>query len=462
MRSPKIGLLPLYIALYDSAVPEARKKVEAFYAQIADALRKRGLEVATAPTCRLEPEFAAAVKGFEEAEVDAIVTLHLAYSPSLESAAVLAGTPLPVIVLDTTPTYSFGADVDPAEIMGNHGIHGVQDMCNLLIRNGKPFQIEAGHWQQSDVLDRVAGWAKAAQTASAMSHARVGLAGDAFKGMGDFAVPFDVMKSTIGIETVPLDPQVLQSFVPAEDDPAVAEEMVSDLQAFAVQDLDSDVHRRSVRAGLALRRWIESEKLTAVTVNFLDVDAVGLPTMPFLEISKGMARGIGFGGEGDVLTAALVGALASVYPQTSFTEMFCPDWEGGSVFMSHMGEMNLDLVDGKPLLTNKAFPWSNAGQPAVAAGRFKGGDAVLVNLAPGPEWTYTLVICPGEMLKVKEDRMKDTIRGWFKPALPLNDFLAAYSSLGGTHHSAVVYGDVTEDLVRFGELMGWDVAVLCE
>jgi len=452
----------LYIALYDTAVPEARKDVEAFYAQIADALRARGLEVATAPVCRLEPEFAEAVKRFEAAGVDAIVTLHLAYSPSLESAAVLAGTALPLIVLDTTPTYSFGADVDPSEIMANHGIHGVQDMCNLLIRNGKSFEIEAGHWQQSDVLDRVAGWAKAAQVVSALRPARVGLAGDAFKGMGDFAVPADVMKSTIGIETVPLDPKVLQSYIPAENDPAVAAEIADDLKAFTVQDLDEDVHRRSVRAGLAIRRWIEAETLSALSINFLAVDDSGLPTMPFLEISKAMARGIGYGGEGDVLTAALVGALASVYPQTSFTEMFCPDWEGGSVFMSHMGEMNLDLVDGKPLLTNKDFPWSSAGKPAVAAGRFKGGDAVLVNLAPGPDWTYTLVICPGAMQSIKQDRMKDTIRGWFKPALPLADFLAAYSSLGGTHHSAVVYGDVAEEIIRFGELMGWDVAVLSE
>jgi len=305
MRSPKIGLLPLYIALYDQAMPEARKDAEAFYEQIAGALRKRGLEVATAPTCRLAPEFAAAVKGFEDAGADAIVTLHLAYSPSLESAAVLAGTPLPLIVLDTTPTYNFGANVDPAEIMGNHGIHGVQDMCNLLIRSGKAFQIEAGHWEKSDVLDRVAGWAKAAQLASAIQGARVGLVGEAFKGMGDFAVPFNVMQSTIGIETVLLDPKVLQSFVPLEDDPEVAKEMADDLEAFVVEDLDMDVHRRSVRAGLAIRRWIEAERLTALTVNFLVVDDSGLPTMPFLEISKAMARGIGYGGEGDVLTAGL-------------------------------------------------------------------------------------------------------------------------------------------------------------
>lgn len=460
MSNPKIGLLPLYIALYDQAAPERRPQMEAFQQTIAGALGQRGLEVVTTPLCRVESEFAAAMKTFEDAGVDAIVTLHLAYSPSEESAEVLARTRLPIIVLDTTPTFSFGPDVDPDEIMGNHGIHGVQDMCNLLIRNGKAFQIEAGHWEKSDVLERVAGWAKAAQVVSALRRARVGLVGEPFKGMGDFAVPIDVMRSTIGIETVPLDPAML--VVPAEDDPAVGKEMAADRQAFRVEDLDPDVHLRTARAGLALRRWIEEEKLTAITVNFLQVDDSGLPTMPFVEISKAMARGIGYSGEGDVLTAALVGALASVYPQTSFTEMFCPDWEGGSVFMSHMGEINLDLVDGKPLLTNKAFPWSNAGQPAVAAGRFKGGEAVLVNLAPGPEWIYTLLICPGAMLEVKQDRMKDTIRGWFKPAMPLADFLAAYSCLGGTHHSAVVYGDVTEEIARFGELMGWEVAVLCE
>ena len=49
----------------------------------------------------------------------------------------LAGTDLPIVVLDTTPGYAFGPTTDPAEIMYNHGIHGVQDMCNLLIRNGK-------------------------------------------------------------------------------------------------------------------------------------------------------------------------------------------------------------------------------------------------------------------------------------------------------------------------------------
>ena len=136
MVEPKIGLLPLYIELYDKAVPEARGRIDAFYETICGEMERRGVEVLRAPVCRLKNEFAAAVGSFEKAGAEAIVTLHLAYSPSLESAETLAKTSLPIIVLDTTPTYEYSPGQDPTELMFNHGIHGVQDMCNVLIRKG--------------------------------------------------------------------------------------------------------------------------------------------------------------------------------------------------------------------------------------------------------------------------------------------------------------------------------------
>jgi hypothetical protein len=52
--------------------------------------------------------------------------------------------------------------------------------------------------------------------------------------------------------------------------------------------------------------------MTAQTINFGDIKGdPGLPVMPFLEASKAMARGIGYGGEGDVLTAAFLRGSAS-------------------------------------------------------------------------------------------------------------------------------------------------------
>lgn len=461
MRQPKIGLLPLYLALYDKALPDARARIDGFRETIIRELKKRGMDVVAAPVCRVAAEFELAVKSFEDSRADAIVTLHLAYSPSLESAGTLARTKLPLIVLDTTPTYAYGPTQDPDELMYNHGIHGVQDLCNLLIRNGKAFQIEAGHWEKSDVLDRIAEWARAAMLASSMRSARVGRIGEPFNGMGDFAVPPEVL-ARLGIRVFPTDFAQVSSLLPPEDDAEVRAEIQADLNRFAHDGVDSAAHLATARASLAVRRWIEKHELTAFSMNFDAIDeSSGMPTVPFLEASKGMSRGIGYAGEGDVLTAALVGALASAYPETSFTEMFCPDWENGTVFMSHMAEINPDLCAHKPILMKKPMPWVAAGDPVIAVGRFKAGNAVLANLAPCGGDEFTFIVAPVAVMDVPgEDRMGDAIRGWIKPELPLADFLERYSREGGTHHSAIVYGDVARDMVRFAAMMGWRSVVL--
>lgn len=461
MNKPKIGLLPLYLELYDKTSSDKRPRMDTFYQVITTALRKRGLDVMTTPLCRVKSEFKVAITAFEKAGVDALITLHLAYSPSLESSDALAATRLPVIVLDTTPVYDFGPNQDPDEIMYNHGIHGVQDMCNLLVRNGKPFKIEAGHWQKSDVLDRVTGWIRSAQLVSAMRSARVGRIGRAFKGMGDFAVPPEILKGTIGIETVPCDLKAMMKLVSKIKRSDIESEMAADRKQFAIRKLDADAHCRAVHVGLAVRRWIQKEKLTAFTVNFLSVDkASGLPTVPFLEASLAMARGLGYAAEGDVLTAALVGALASVYPDTTFTEMFCPDWKNNQVFLSHMGELNIRLAYGKPGLALPPFPFTDVADPVRVVGRLRGGEAVFVNLAPLTDEKYRLIIVPCTMMDVKgKDNMKNSIRGWFKPQIPIADFLEDYSRLGGTHHAALVYGDCAGEIAGFGEFMGWETVL---
>ena len=59
-----------------------------------------------------------------------------------------------------------------------------------------------------------------------------------------------------------------------------------------------------------------------------------------------------------------------------------------------------------------------------------------------------------------EDKMADSIHGWFKPSMSVAGFLAAYSRAGGTHHSALVYGKVADDIVRWGRLMEWNTVLL--
>ncbi|MGD9938998.1 MAG: hypothetical protein AB7T74_04270 [Clostridia bacterium] len=463
MAQGKIGLLPLYIKLYDDVHQESRPMMDAFYDTIASAFTKRGIQVVIAPVCRVSEEFASAVKSFEESDVDAIVTLHLAYSPSLESARILATTKLPILVLDTTPSWSYGPTQDPEALMYNHGIHGVQDMCSLLVRNSKPFLIEAGHWERSNVLDRIIGHLPAARAALMMKQGRVGLLGNPFPGMGDFYVSAERLESTIGACVTPLTQNVLEENLSAITPEDIEKEIAHDLQLFKQIDLDQSAHRRSVWLGLALRRWMKNEDLSAFTFNFQDMEKrLGYPTVPFLEASKAMARGVGYAGEGDVLTAMLVAAMACMHPDVSFTEMFCPDWENNSIFLSHMGELNWALSDVKASIRTMAdYTYSATDVPAFLTGRFKPGNIALINLTPAGESGYRMIIIPASMLPIDgEDRMEASIHGWFKPSLPIADFLTSYSNYGGTHHLALVYDPSLGTLKNFATLMGWETIVI--
>ncbi len=464
MRYPKIGLLPLYVELYDRSTPEIRPDIERAYRHAAELLRQQHLEVLETSVCRLEAEFAAAIAQFEQADVDAVVTLHLAYSPSLESEKVLAATQLPLLILDTTPTYTFDQTTDDSAIMLNHGIHGVQDMCNLLRRNGKAYQIFAGHMEHSDVTARVAGAARAAMVAHELRRSRIGLVGEPFAGMGDFRVPAEAMERELGIVTVPYDFEKGAARVAAVTPAEVEAEYEADCRRFAVDPaMPRAVYDRTAPTCLAIRRWAAEEKLTGYTINFLETAGrpAGLPVMPFTECCTAMANGVGYAGEGDVLTAALVGALLQTYPETTFVEMFCPDWEHGSVFLSHMGEFNYAVADGKPLLQEKPFPFTDAENPTVAYQTMKGGRAVLVNLAPFGDGRYTLTLADGEMLSIRgENRLAKAVNGWFRPDTPLPAFLEAYSRAGATHHSALVYGCTAAELQSLGELLPCSVVCI--
>jgi L-arabinose isomerase len=327
----------------------------------------------------------------------------------------------------------------------------------MLLRNEKDFFIEAGHWEKSDVIDRVVKRISAVTMASSMSSMRVGRIGGAFKGMGDFQVSPELLKETIGIETIDIDAEEISELIPSEKDNKVKEEIELDKKIFNVNKLDEKIHLNSVRIGLAVRKWIEREDLGAFTMNFSSIGKEsGFPTLPFLEASKAMARSIGYAGEGDIITAALVGALFSLSKKTSFAEMFCPDWKGNRIFLSHMGEINTELVYGKPNLTEKDLPFIELGNPAIAFGRFQPGKAILVNLAP-MNGSYTLIVSQIEMVDVKNNKMADTICGWFEPKKNIADFLSEFSQAGGTHHSALVYGDDKDIIIDFGNIMGWKV-----
>ena len=267
--------------------------------------------------------------------------------------------------------------------------------------------------------------------------------------------------SVYGAEVSYMTPEVVAEYLAKVTDEEIDAEMALEKTKYNVEVTYHEEHKLATKSGLAIRKWMEEKGLGSVTVNFLTLDICGLPKMPFPECCKVLERGLGYAGEGDVLTAGLVGAMHAIYPNSTFTEMFCPDWEQDVILMSHMGESNPNLAQWKPYIRDCNFSYNSCGNTVGMYSCGRKGNATIVNLAPMNEG-YNLILCPGKMLDVGLERgaYATSTQGWFKPAKPLNKFLKEYSLAGGTHHSAMVYDVDIEELKAFGQMMGFNVIVV--
>lgn len=368
----------------------------------------------------------------------------------------LKGTNLPIIILDTTPNFDF-TDDDDLSISYNHGIHGVQDMCNLLIRNKKQFFIEAGHYEKSDVLERVVKRAFGVKVSNSLYNASVGRIGGEFAGMGDFLVDTGVFEK-MGIKTTELSGEKAREYMEKVTEAEIDAQIAADKEKYDVDtEIDEAFLRNGIRGDLAVRHWIEDNDLTAFTANFLNINKdFGLSGMPFAEANRAMERGIGYAGEGDILTAAFVGALMSVSDRASFVEMFCPDWKNDLIFISHMGEMNTALAARPPKYTVKNMKYSDI-DTTWLCGTYMAGTATLIDLAPLGEDKFRVIASKVEMREMECDKFrKNTTCGWFSPDKNIGTFLEDYSKLGGTHHLALVYGDMRKTAEVFAAVRGYE------
>ena len=465
MKKIKVGYLPFYIKLYDDSNIKWRDSVVAYMNKLIKMIEDKGFEVVPADeVCRIKPEFdRAAAKFNADGDICAVITQHLAYSPSLESIEALKSLRAPIIVFDTTPDLELIKYAETEDrIMDNHGIHGVQDMCNMLKRNGVPYELCVGHASMPGVLDELCGYIRAAYAAKCFKTARIGMVGGEFEGMGDFRITDKEYEEKIGVKTVRMTKADTEKYLAEITDDEINAEIEYDKEHYTVKVENEENYKAAVRSGLAVRKWMEAECLDGVTVNFLHTDESGLPKMPFVECCKVMERGQGYAGEGDNLTAGLVASLIRAFPDTTFTEMFCPDWKEDTVLLSHMGEMNPRLTQQKPRITDKPFNYNSCGDTVSLNGCFKTGSAVLVNLAPSKDG-FTLILADVQIVQsgTTDAAYKNEVRGWMKHSyLPLQEFLKEYSLCGGTHHSALVYGADALTLEAFGRIMGFDVEII--
>lgn len=467
MNKIKIGYIPFYTKLYDDEDPKQRIPVANYMRFLVELIRSEGIEVVTPDVelCCVKEEFdAAAAKMNADDDIVCVVTQHTTYSPSLASIEAMKTLKAPIVVFDTTMHYEFlGAAQYEDRIFPNHGIHGVMEFCSMLKRNGINYTIATGH-VKDNVISELLSYIRAAAAAKAFRNIKVGKAGGSFEGMGDFIISDETYKKQIGGTVYNLTPEIMNKYLPLVTDDEIAEEVLYDVRNYDVRVDNADAYKEATRTGLAMRKWMNDEKLDGVTVNFLHTFENGLPKMPFVECCKVMERGLGYAGEGDTLTAGLCSAFTKVYPVVTFCEPFCPDWEKDLIFFSHTGEMNTKISRMKPVVSDLAFPYNESGDTVTISGAFPAGKAVLVNLVPvdADNGKFDLILADITMTDdgFSNGAYEKAIQGWMDPGMPIREFLKKYSYAGGTHHSVMVYNVSTDELEAFGRMMGFNTVII--
>jgi L-arabinose isomerase len=459
MTESRIGLLGLTLQLYHDASPEMMPGLEAFSAELRDTLAAYA-DVVHTPVVWNRQGVEEAVRRFEAEEVQLVVVVLLSYSQSLASLPALLRTNLPLLIWNTQKLHTVGPDFGPDDMTYNHGMHGVQDLCNVLLRHDRPFQLVTGHYRDPKCLERITARIRAAAAVRRLRGAKVGVLGHTFDGMGDLYIDQTELLAKTGVEVTHVSAARLAALVEGVSDADAIASVERDRAEFSVDpEVTLEHHLRSARLELGIRRLVAEQGLWAFCSLFTAAtDHPGIRTQPFLAVSKLLAEGFGYGGEGDATSATAVMLMQGLTQDTNFVEMFTIDFGGEAVFMNHMAETNprLARADVPVRLCLNDANWL-PGEPSVCVFAVqRPGLVTLVDLVAGPGGKLKMILATGEV----EDwgPAPGILSPHFKWRPRSSDgvaaFLTRYSLEGGSHHLALGYGDHREALRAAASILG--------
>lgn len=442
-RRPRIGILGVMQELYDHMIPGITERQGRYAAEVAEQLADVGEFIAGQPA-RNRADAERVMAEFEAAGVDGVMVVMLTYGPGMRLARVLSGSRLPLCLANIQPEPAPTAAWDMADMTYNQGVHGAQDTANAIVRSGVPFEVVTGDWRSDAFREDVGRWARAAAAVAALRSMRVANVGYGMNGMGDIRVDENVLLRVLGPEVTAVAPGDLVREMVAVGAEEIGELLAFEDATFAIDSrLSAEEREDHARMQIAIERILEAGGFAAYSTHF---DAIGedgrFRRLPLAAASSLMAKGYGFAGEGDVLTAALVAVGHVLIGDAHFTEMYAMDFPGDSILMSHMGEGNWKVAraDEPVRLIKRPLGIGHLEDPPTFLFRYQPGPATLATLfSPRPD-RFRLVVSEGEVLDGPELPALEMPYGSFRPDTGVRACLDGWLAAGGTHHQVMNLG----------------------
>ena len=440
---------------------ECLKQVAADCREMVDFLKDRlkdTVDIELLPTVETSK---ICVEDIRKAQADddcvGVITWMHTFSPAKMWIKGLQELRKPLLHLHTQANRKLPYDEIDMDFMNlNQAAHGDREYGYILARLNIPHEVVAGYYQNDRVVNRIRQFARVAKAIGLSHNTLVATFGN---NMRDVAVTDgNRLESEIkyGWEIKYWGIGEIASLAEKATDAEVDAKMAEYESKYTMATDNVEAVREQARYEVAFDKFIAKNNVTAFTDNFQDLH--GMKQLPGIAAQNLMAKGIGFGPEGDYKIAALSAVLMKMAEgldgATGFIEDYTYDLTEGEELelASHMLEVPASFAAGKPEI--QVHPLGIGGKADPARLVFDGvtGDGIQVTLIDMGD--HFRIICadielvkqPAPMPKLPVAR----IMYRHKPDFAIGT--AAWCYAGGAHHSVVSTALTRSDIAMFARL----------
>jgi L-arabinose isomerase len=355
------------------------------------------------------------------------------------------------------PLSSVTKDWDMELLTYNQGIHGAQDNMNAIVRLGINCPVVTGNWKEEEFKNFVKDWSLAAQAAKACKNLRIAVVGR-MPGMGDITFDSSALLKKLGVEIVDESMGKIYSYFEKVTKKEIEDVKAENAKNFEIDpNLKKDQHDFAAKFQVAIEKFLVDNNYDGYSIYFDSVKDDGrFEQLPLMAASNLMAKGYGYGAEGDALAATVVKIGHILGNNGHFTEMYAMDFERDSVFMSHMGEGNWKVArKDKPIkLIDRFLGIGDLNNPPTVVFNVQPGEGTITSLAPLSEGNFRLVVSKGEVIDSEDYPNVEMPYFHFKPDTGVRNAMTNWLKNGGTHHQCFNIGDITRRWELFAKIVG--------
>ena len=453
--------------------PETLKQVDEDSKQIADALGKSSdipCKVVFKPVLKTADEITnLCVEANTSPNCIGLITWMHTFSPAKMWINALSILQKPFVHLHT----QFNRDIPWSEIdmdfMNlNQSAHGGREFGFICSRMRKSRKVVVGHWQESDVQQKLGAWMRAAVGWNEMRNMKVCRFGDNMRQVAvtegdkvEAQKQFGMSVNGYGVGDLVAE---INKVTDAQIKDLIAQYKKE--YVFNVSDACMESITESARIEAGMRAFLEEGGFKAFTTTFEDLH--GMVQLPGLAVQRLMAEGYGFGAEGDWKTAALVRAMkvmaAGLDGGTSFMEDYTYHFDPSDpkVLGSHMLEVCSSIAESKPSLEVHPLGIGGKADPV----------RVVFNVAPGAGLNaslidmgnrFRMIVNTVDVVKPDADLPKLPVaRVVWVPMPDLKVGAASWILAGGAHHTSFSMALTAEHMEDFTEMAGIEYLLIDE